>query len=341
MSALSASFVARRTGQAVLVVVLAYVFTFLVISVLPGDPITTTLNDPQNGFSQDEIDRIVGYYHLTDPLPAQLWVSMTRFFAGDLGVSMRANVGVGTLIGDALPSTLALAGSAFVVALVLALVIAYVTQVLPPRYGQGIVRALPSLSLSVPTFIIGILLVRVFAFQLGWFNIIEPDAAAATFFAAVALGIPVSAQIAEVLVTNVDHERGQDYAAVARSRGITTSGLFWKHLLKPSSLPVLTILALAVGELLGGSLITESIFGRNGVGSLVQKAVASQDLPVLQAVVALAAIVFVVVNLFTDLAYPVLDARLRRSGRVRSPEPARTVPAASPSPVAAAPVVAR
>ena len=320
MSALSASFVARRTGQAVIVVLLTYVFTFLVISVLPGDPITSTLRDPENGFSQEEIDRVIGYYHLDDPLPAQLWLSLSRFVTGDLGMSMRANVDVSTLIGDALPSTLQLAGAALLVSLVLALTIAYVTQILPPRYGQGVVRSLPSLSLSVPTFVIGILLVRVFAFELGWFTILEPDAAVATLVAAVALGIPVSAQIAEVLVTNVDHEQRQDYAAVARSRGLSTSGLFWKHLLKPSSLPVLTVLALAVGELLGGSLITESIFGRNGIGSLVQKAVTSQDLPVLQAVVSLAAVVFVVVNLVTDLLYPVLDARLRRTTRVQPSE---------------------
>lgn len=328
MRALSWAFVARRTGQAAVVVLLAYVFTFLVISVLPGDPVSSTLRDPQNGFSEEEIDRIVGYYHLNDPLPAQLWLSLTRFLTGDLGMSMRANVDVSTLIGDALPSTLQLAGAALVVSLVLALAVAYATQVLPPRYGQGIVRALPSLSLSVPTFVIGILLVRVCAFQLGWFTIMEPDAPVATLVAAVALGIPVSAQIAEVLVTNVDHERAQDYAAVARSRGLTTSGLFWRHLLKPSSLPVLTVLALAVGELVGGSLITESIFGRNGVGSLVQKAVTSQDLPVLQAVVSLAAVVFVVVNLVTDLLYPVLDARLRRPSRVRPAEP---VPSSTPA----------
>ena len=203
---------------------LTYVFTFLVISVLPGDPVTSTLRDPENGFSQEEIDRVIDYYHLDDPLPAQLWLSLSRFFTGDLGMSMRANVDVSTLIGDALPSTLRSRARRCVVSLVLALAIAYVTQILPPRYGQGIVRALPSLSLSVPTFVIGILLVRVFAFQLGWFTILEPDAAVATLFAAVALGIPVSAQIAEVLVTNVDHERAQDYAAVARSRGLSDVG---------------------------------------------------------------------------------------------------------------------
>ncbi|MDT7729628.1 MAG: peptide/nickel transport system permease protein [Actinomycetota bacterium] len=98
---------------------------------------------------------------------------------------------------------------------------------------------------------------------------------------------------------------------LARSRGLGQTRLFLRHLLKPSSLPVVTVVALAVGELLGGALITETIFGRTGIGSLVQRSVTTQDLPVLQAVVALAAVVFVVVNLLADLVYPLLDPRVR------------------------------
>src|SRR5882757_6911727 len=154
-------------------------------------------------------------------------------------------------------------------------------------------------------------MIHVFAFQFGVFRVIDSEGPAATFFAAVALGIPVSAQVAEVLIANLDHEAGQEYASVARSRGLGQTRLFLRHLLKPSSLPVVTVIALTVGELLGGALITETIFGRTGVGSLVQRSVTTQDLPVLQAVVTLAAVLFVVVNLIADLVYPVLDPRVR------------------------------
>jgi peptide/nickel transport system permease protein len=133
-------------------------------------------------------------------------------------------------------------------------------------------------------------------------------------FAAVALGIPVSAQIAEVLIANLDHEAEQEYAAVARGRGLGQMRLFAKHLLKPASLPVVTVIALTVGELLGGSLITETVFGRTGIGSLVQRSVSTQDLPVLQAIVSLGAVVFVVVNLIADLVYPLLDPRVKLLG---------------------------
>jgi peptide/nickel transport system permease protein len=126
--------------------------------------------------------------------------------------------------------------------------------------------------------------------------------------------VPVSAQIAEVLIANLDHESRQEYAAVARARGLGQLRLFVMHMLKPSSLPVVTVIVLTVGELLGGSLITETVFGRTGIGSLVQRSATTHDLPVLQAVVSLAAVVFVLANLLADLVYPLLDPRVKLIG---------------------------
>ena len=312
------AYLLRRVGQAVIVVLLAYVLTFVVISVLPGDPVTAQLNNPQNGFTPDQIAKIVAYYGLDRPIPVQLWGSFSRFVTGDLGVSLRSNLPVSSLIAQVLPSTLVLAGSAIGIGIVLSFGIAFGVQYLPRPLGAGL-RSFPSVFLSVPTFLIGLLLIQVFSFRLGWFRAIDPDSGTATFFAALTLGIFVSAQIAEVLVANLDQESAQDYAGVARSRGLGRVALLLRHLLKPSALPVVTVLAVMVGEVLGGSIITESVFGRTGLGSLVQSSVSSQDLPVLQAVVTLAAIVFVVVNLAADLAYPLLDPRVRLvAGRRRT-----------------------
>lgn len=306
-----ATYALRRVLQAIVVILLAYVFTFVVISVLPGDPVSAVLNNPQNAFTQDQIRDIIAYYGLDQPVHMQLWESLSRFVTGDLGLSLRTHLPVSRMIGEVLPSTLALAAAALAVALVLALAIALGTRYLPRRYGQGVLRAFPSLFLSMPNFVIGLVLIQVFAFQLGLFRVIDSEGSWATFFAAVALGIPVSAQVAEVLVANLDHESRQDYAFLARSRGLGKTRLFLRHLLKPSALPVVTVLALVVGELLGGAVITEQIFGRTGIGSLVQRSVTVQDLPVLQAVVSLAAVAFVVVNLLADLVYPLLDPRVR------------------------------
>ncbi|NAZ86482.1 ABC transporter permease [Kineococcus indalonis] len=304
-------FAARRVGQALVVVLLAYVVTFVVISVLPGDPVTNTLRNPENGFTEADVARIVAYYGLDQPVLVQLWESLSRFATGDLGVSLRSNLPVSQTIGDVLGSTAVLAAAALAVAVALAVLIAFGTQYLPVR-AQGVLRALPSLFLSVPNFVIGLVLIHVFALQLGLFRVIYPDSAWATSFAALALGIPVSAQLAEVLTAGLDHESRQEYASVARSRGLGRTRLLLRHLLRPSSLPVVTVLALTVGELLGGALITETIFGRTGIGSLVESSVTTQDLPVLQAVVSLAAVVFVVVNLVADLVHPLLDPRVRK-----------------------------
>ncbi|MDQ1194529.1 ABC transporter permease [Agrobacterium sp. SORGH_AS 787] len=305
------TYAAKRLGQAIIVILLAYVFTFVVVSILPGDPITSVLRNPQNGFTEQEIAEIIAAQGLDKPILVQLWNSLSAFLTGDLGMSMRSNRQVSTLIAEVLPSTLVLAASGIAVALTLAFAVAYGTQVVPKKYGQGVLRAFPSLFLSTPNFVIGLFLIHLFGFHLRLFRVIEPDSFWATFFAAVTIGIPFSAQIAEVLIANLDHEAEQDYAAVARSRGIPPSRLFTSHLLKPAALPVVTVIALTVGELLGNSLITETVFGRTGIGSLVQRSVSTQDLPVLQAIVSLGAVVFVVVNLIADLLYPLLDPRVK------------------------------
>ena len=308
------SYAAKRLVQVVVVILLAYLLTFIVVSILPGDPVTSVLRDPQNGFTEDQIRAIIAAQGLDRPLVVQFWASLSHFLIGDLGLSMLSTRPVTALIAEVLPSTLILAFTGFVVALLLAITIAYGTRFLPRRFGQGVLRGFPALFLSVPNFVIGLVLIHAFGFRLGLFRVLEPDSLWATFFAALALGIPISARIAEVLIANLDHEYGQDYIAVARSRGLGPVRLFAMHLLKPSSLPVVTVIALTVGELLGGSLITETVFGRTGIGSLVQRSAATHDLPVLQAVVSLSAVVFVVVNLAADLIYPLLDPRMKLVG---------------------------
>ncbi|WP_019566589.1 ABC transporter permease [Agrobacterium sp. 10MFCol1.1] len=328
------TYAAKRLGQAVVVILLAYVFTFVVVSILPGDPITSVLRNPQNGFTEQEIAEIIAAQGLDRPVLVQLWSSLSGFLTGDLGMSMRSNRPVATLIAEVLPSTLILASTGLAVALILAMAVAYGTQVVPKRYGQGLLRAFPSLFLSTPNFVIGLILIHLFGFQLRLFRVIEPDSFWATVFAAITIGIPFSAQIAEVLIANLDREAEQEYAAVARSRGIGQARLFAQHLLKPASLPVVTVIAITVGELLGNSLITESVFGRTGLGSLVQRSVSTQDLPVLQAIVSLGAVVFVLVNLIADLLYPLLDPRVQilgaRKPRLAITEDSSTTKAVTP-----------
>jgi peptide/nickel transport system permease protein len=307
----------QRLGQAIIVIVLAYVLSFLLISVLPGNPIATTLENPQSGLSPAQVKQVESYYGVTKPVLVQLWLALSRFVRGQLGVSLVSHQRVTSLLAGALPYTAKLAGLALLIALILSAAIAYGAQYLPARWARGLLRSVPSLFLSVPNFIIGLLLIRAFSFQLHTFDVLSPDSPVATAFAALALAIPICAPLAEVLIANLDHESAQEYVLVARSRGLGKARLFARHLVKPSALPAVTIAALIVGELMGGALITEEVFGRNGIGSVMYTAVSNQDTPVLQAIVALAAVVFVVVNLLADLIAPLLDPRVRLAGRSR------------------------
>jgi peptide/nickel transport system permease protein len=304
----------QRLAQAVVVVILAYVLSFVLITILPGNPIATVLGNPQTGLSPAQVKAQEAYYGVTKPIVVQLWLSVSRFFRGQLGTSLVSHQTVSSLIGGALPYTLKLAGTALLVALILAALIAYGSQYLPGRWARSVLRSVPSLFLSVPNFIIGLVLIREFSFQLHTFDVLNPNSPVGTFFAGLALAIPICAPLAEVLIANLDHESGEEYVLVARSRGLTQAKLFARHLLKPSMLPAVTIAALIVGELMGGALITEEVFGRNGVGSVLYQAVSNEDTPVLQGIVALATVVFVVVNLLADLVSPLLDPRVRLTG---------------------------
>ena len=304
----------RRLAQAVLVILLAYVLSFILITVLPGNAIATVLGNPQSGLNPAQVKQQESYYGVSQPVVVQLWLSLSRFVRGQLGTSLISHQTVTSLIGGALPYTLKLAGTALLISLILAAVIAYGSQFLPGKWARSVLRSVPSLFLAVPNFIIGLLLIRAFSFQLHTFDVLNPDSPVATFFAALALAIPICAPLTEVLIANLDHESGQEYVLVARSRGLTQAKLFARHLVKPSMLPAITMAALIVGELMGGAIITEEVFGRNGIGSVMYQAVSQQDTPVLQGVVALAAVVFVVVNLIADLIAPLLDPRVRLGG---------------------------
>jgi peptide/nickel transport system permease protein len=301
----------QRLAQAVVVILLAYALSFVLITILPGNAIATVLGNPQSGLSPAQIKHVESYYGVSRPVIVQLWLALSRFVRGQLGVSLVTHQTVTSLIAGALPYTLRLGATALVLALILASVIAYGSQYLPGKWARSVLRSAPSLFLAVPSFVIGLLLIHEFSFQLHLFDVLDPDSPIGTFFAALALAIPICAPLAEVLIANLDRESGQEYVLVARSRGLTQAKLFARHLVKPSMLPAVTIAALIVGELIGGAVITEEVFGRNGIGSVMYQAVSNQDTPVLQAIVALAAVVFVVVNLIADLVSPLLDPRVR------------------------------
>ncbi|MDV3124973.1 ABC transporter permease [Mycobacterium sp. 21AC1] len=307
------SFVLRRVAQSIVVIVLAYTAVFFVLNVLPGDPIEQQISNPENPISDQDAQVLRDYYRLSDPAIVQFGVSVQRLITGDLGYSLNSGQSVSRLMTHALPSTLALAGVAFVLAAVIGLIIALAAVFAPRRSIREVARALPPAFLSIPVFVTGLIALQFLSFGLGWVSAVRDEGFKSTLLAAIPLALPVAAPIAQVLIQGLSNTAGQPYVEVLQAKGLGKQRIIFGHLLKNGSIPTVTIVAITVGELLAGSIITETIFNRTGIGYLTETAVRNQDTPIIQAVVITVSVTFVVVNLVVDLLYPLIDPRITHS----------------------------
>ncbi|MBH0779562.1 ABC transporter permease [Nocardia bovistercoris] len=300
-----------RAGQGLVVLALSYLVVFLLLFFLPGDPIRARLNDPESNYSPEQIDQLLAYYGLDEPLWVQLWHSVHRLARGELGYSLSTVEPVGRRIAQALPSTLELATVTVVFAAALALLVAAVAVAAPWEPLRRAATTIPAALLSVPTFVIGLLVLQVFSYNLGLFSTLRADGWTGAIPAAAVLALPVSAPVTRVIIENAREVKAEPYVTFARSKGLPEIRLLLAHIARPSALPGVTMAGLAVAELVTGSVIVEAIFNRHGIGSVIEAAVSSQDSPVLLGVVLFAAGAIVAVNLLVDLLYPLLDPRLR------------------------------
>lgn len=302
----------RRIGQAFLVLLITYTLAFFLLSALPSDGVMARYADPSLGLSAAEIAGIRENLGVDDPLLVQFFSSLAGFFTGDLGFSVQTGTAVSTLIVEAIPSTVALALSSFILAVVLALAVAYLATLPGLGFISTFFRSLPSLMISMPAFWIGILLIQFFSFRLGWVQVVNPSAFEGLILPTLTLAVPIAAPLIQVLIRSIDEVKAQPFVQAIRARGASESWIFWRNILRNAMLPALTMAGLLFGELIGGAVVTETVFGRNGLGYLTVEAVSNRDTPVLLAIVVIAATLYVTINLIVDLLYPVLDVRLRR-----------------------------
>jgi peptide/nickel transport system permease protein len=300
-----------RLGQALVVLWAAFTATFVLLQALPGDSVLIKFQNPELGLSPEQIAEIRQYYGADEPLLAQYWHTLLGFLGGDFGYSIETGTPVLERIAAGLPETLKLATTAFVLAVLLAAAIAFAASYTRFSGLRNVLLAVPSLFISVPAFWLGILLIQVFSFQLKLVPVIGGTQLQQLLLPVLTLAVPISAPLAQVLCRSLDQVYLQPFVSVAAAKGASRQWILWRHVARNSLLPVLTMAGLLFGELIAGSVVTETVFGRNGIGRLTEQAVAAQDIPVLQGVVLLAATVFVVVNLAVDLLYPVLDPRLK------------------------------
>jgi len=308
-------FALRRLGSSIASVLGVSLLVFFFLHLVPGDPVDNLAGGEATPEQRAELEACMG---LDKPLPAQLGRFFVHIADGSLGRQCPDPKGdkppVLSLIAEVMPYTAELAVGGIVVALLLALPLGVVAAV---RRGTPVDAAASMVSLagiSLPTMWIGPMLIFIFYVKLAWLpGPGEADAPLALLLPSIVVGTHLMAMLARMTRSSLVEVLGEDYVRTARAKGLAPAVVVVKHGLRNALLPVLTIVGLQFGSLLAGATITESVFARPGIGTLLVDAIRTRNYPVVQGCVLVVAVVVVGVNLATDLAYGLADPRIRRS----------------------------
>ncbi|MFJ6321537.1 MULTISPECIES: ABC transporter permease [unclassified Rhizobium] len=304
-------YILTRIGQALLVLWAAFTVSFVLLQSMPGDAILIKFQSPDYGLSPEQLADIRAAYGADGSMLQQYIHTVWSFLSGNFGYSLQAGVSVSSQLAVSLPSTLLLAGFSFLLAAILAVVIAILANLSGFGWLRGFMQSLPSLFISVPTFWLGIMFIQIFSFRLRLVPVIDPGPWQGLILPILTVAIPISAPLAQIILRNIDEVLTRPFISVARAKGASHGQVLWRHVAKNTLLPVLTVAGLLFGELIAGAVVTETVFGLNGIGNLTKHAVDAQDVAVLQAIVVISAAAFVTINLIVDLLYPILDPRLK------------------------------
>lgn len=283
--------------------------TFLAVHLVPGDPARAALS--QSTASQDVIERRREALGLDLPLPVQYGRYLSRLARGDLGVSWSAGQPVSLLIGQQIPATIRLALAALAVAVIIGGALGIASALGGGTWIGQASRSLTGLFLAVPVMVSGTVLIWLFAILLGWLPATGQGGLRFLILPALVVGLSTSGGIARTVEAGVGEALRQPFMRLARAKGLTRVQATISHALRVGLLPTLDIVALQFGFLLGGAVVTEAVFARQGLGRLLLFAVLDKDLPVVQGIVVLAAAVYTVLNAFSDIAKAALDPRIR------------------------------
>lgn len=308
MSRLAAR-IAARLGAALVVLWLAASAAFLVLQLVPGDPVDTVLG-PMASVPEAQKDAIRHDLGLDLPVWQQYVTTVGRMLVGDFGESYQQRQPVWSVIGGQAGPTLALAGLALLLAVAGAAIAALTART---RVLRGALDAGEVLWLSLPVFFTAIVLSTIFSFQLGWLPVTGGSGPAALVLPAVAIALPVGSVLAQVIRHALDAVEREGFAESARARGLGAGAMLRRHGMRHVANPALTMTAYLFGTLIGGAVVVETLFSRPGLGRVALAAIVDRDLPVVMGLVMVSAVVFVALNLVCELLYPLIDPRLRRS----------------------------
>ncbi len=301
-------YVARRVLLLIPVLLGVSLASFGLLQLVPGDPALVLAGEEA---TEEVLARIRQEHGLDRPLPVQFLVYLRNAVRGNLGVSIQSRQPVATLIGQRFPFTLRLALLAILVSAALG-VVAGVVAATRRNSAVDLVALLGSLvGISMPIFWLGLLAILVFAVRLHWFPAGGSGTAAHLVLPAVVLGAASSGVIARMTRASMLEVLRQDYVRTARAKGVRERAVVYRHALKNAMIPILTVFGLEFGYNLGGAVLTETVFSLPGAGRLIVEGIFARDYPVVQGAMLVVATTFVLVNLLTDLAYALVDPRIR------------------------------
>jgi peptide/nickel transport system permease protein len=281
---------------------------FGMLHLVPGDPIEVMFQDATLSVRDRELIR--EQLGLNDPLPVQYGRFLANAARGDLGQALFVQRPVARIFAAELPYTIRLALLAMAFAALFGVTFGVLAAVRAGTWLDSVIMTLAIAGLSMPEFWLGLIAILVFSVQLGWVPLFGPEWQV-IMLPALIIGFRASAILSRMVRSGLLEVLNQDYVRTARSKGLAARVVVLKHGLRNALIPVVTIMGLQFGQLLGGAVIIEIVFARRGVGSLTINAILQRDLPLAQGTVLVVSVVYILVNLATDLVYAAIDPRIR------------------------------
>ncbi|NLG08565.1 MAG: ABC transporter permease [Deinococcales bacterium] len=304
-------YVLRRLVALVPVLLGVTVLVFVMLWLAPGDPVLALLGETAQGLGREQLQALREAYGLDRNPVVQYFDYLGGVLQGDLGTSVRSSQPVLSELLSRFPATLQLAGAAMAIAILVGVTLGVLAAVYQRTVVDYLAVVVALLGVSVPVFWSGLLLMTLFALQLGWLPASGYGTWRHLVLPAAAVGISSSAFIARITRASMIETLRADYVRTARAKGVPDHGVTLRHALRNALLPVVTVVGLEFGGLLGGAVLTETVFAWPGVGRLLVDAITSRDLPLVQGAVLFIAVVFILVNLLVDLSYALLNPRVR------------------------------
>jgi glutathione transport system permease protein len=302
------TFFARRLTHLIPVLVGVSVIVFLMIHLIPGDPAVLIAGIDATEQDVAVVRQSLG---LDQPLVVQYGEFLGRVAVGDFGKSFRTGRPVIEEIGFRYWNTMILGLSAVLFGTLLGIATGILTAVNRNGWFDSIVLAVSLLGISIPSFFLGLSLMLLFSVYLGWLPLTGMESWKHLILPTLTLGIPNAAIISRITRSSLVEVLNQDYIRTARAKGVKESIVVGRHAVRNALIPVITVVGLQMGYLLGGAVVTETVFAWPGIGRLIVQSIAGRDFPVVQASVLLLALTFVLINLLTDVLYRVLDPRIK------------------------------